>query len=358
MRRRMLAVAAVLALMMVGCTEGGGGSSAPSTVPVESSSSSSTSSTSTTVRKGDRVTPDLPPKPWHPDGDVAFTSIAEHLHPRSDAFIRRLVETGGINFNTGTVIPKSDGRVSGYPLNEATADDPEFTIVDGWKHIGGGTRLVWVNDGRHSAKGPLGEKVRIPRDALIQGHPMVGYSDRKMHLFRRDLNRITEIQHAEWWPNGSLRVHGIGFNDLNASSWDARGRSAAKLPLAELTLRHDDVMSGWVQRTSMGVALDAIGPEWVFPAHASDGLSKHPDAMPMGVILRLRPEAVERFAGAGPQTRAVVACLAGPGIVVVDRGGNSTVSLEPDPDWDQADLASLGGLTAEDFAVFTLESPT
>jgi hypothetical protein len=52
-----------------------------------------------------------------------------------------------------------------------------------------------------------------------------------------------------------------------------------------------------------------------------------------------------------------MACYAGPGLVILDTGGNNSTSLEPDNRWDQRDLSILAHLRITDFEAWVLEPP-
>ena len=294
-------------------------------------------------------TPKLPNKPLHPDGDLKFTSLPKYKHPNSDAYINHLHSTGRLKIGTGDTKPGSDGRVGGYPLNVATAKDKQYEIS-----MSPGPGKIWVST-HYSA--PYGEKVRLNREMIAEGYPMKAYADSKLHIFDPVDNTITEIQYAEYYGNETYRCHGIHKYSLDLPSTDenVKGRSAAKWPLAESTQRYDEiVLNGHVQMATMAVVA-ANKDEFVSPAIGTDGKSTAPQAPPMGVVLRLKNEAVQRLiaAGAGPQAQAVMKCYSGPGIMIVDSGGNNSTSLEPDNRWDQKDLSILKQIQTKDFEVWT-----
>lgn len=302
--------------------------------------------------------PSLPEKPWHPDGDELFTIEPLGILPKSDDYIAHMLSYGEINIGTGRAKPNSDGMVRGYPLNAAHPGDRELRVVNGFERFAEPGTL-WINDGVHRPKGPIGEKIRVPKDAIIQGYPMTGYSDTKLHILDVERRTITEIQKCEPWPNGSVRAHSVSHYSLDLPSThpDVVGCSAAKIPLAESVLRYDDLMNGWRQRTTMGTAA-ASRAVILPPAQRSDGRGgDHPDAVPMGAILTLKPEVAERLYALGhPQLTAVVECYERKGIMIVDTGSESHhgTSLEPDPRWDQDQLAPLRDLSLRDFVVRSL----
>lgn len=295
----------------------------------------------------------LPPKPWHPDGDDFLVKSPARLHPKSGDFIRHLESTGGIKIGTGSTKPNLGGKVDGYPLNRAWADDDLYVIS---RKAGKGN--IWVHTGFNSTYGAV---VRYRPSMVVQGNPMQIYSDHKLHIYDEhgDVPTITELQGFVDLGGGALRCDGATQYHLDTESWAARGRSSARLPLAELTLRYDDLIRhGWVQRASMGVR--AGSGQFIFPAMDSDGPSVSVSAPPFGLILRLKESArsrmtVEGFGrGTNPQANAVMDCYSDKGIIVVDTGGHNATHLEPDNRWDQRDLAALSRLKITDFECWTL----
>lgn len=298
----------------------------------------------------------LIPKPWHPDGDEAFTKTPEARHPDSDTFVNFLVRTGGFDIGTGSTAPGTyyPGLVNGYPLNRANEGDRQFIIS---KTAGGGK--LHVQTGYASS---YGATFRYRSSMMVQGNPMQGYSDSKLHIFDPFGPfgpTITEIQNFYDYRNGSLRCDGATQYRLDLPSWEARGRSAARMALAERTLRYDDVVGrGWVQQASAGIVGGSAG--FIPPALGSDGGSTAaPDAPPCGAIMRLKESTRQRLTAQGygrtlyPQANAVMDCYSGPGIMIVDLGGKNGTNLEPDSRWNQKDLAALNLLTADDFEFWT-----
>jgi hypothetical protein len=305
--------------------------------------------------------PTLPRKPWHPDGDAAFTSIPSARHPKSDEMIAHLHTTGPLYFGTGSTQPSTmyQGVVDGYFLNKAESTHRVFEISRTF-----GPGKIWVSTGYNSS---YGAKLRYSADAMIhEGEPARSYSDNKVHIFDNvDLDigpKITELQYLD--PNytgSSLICHGATQYslDLPSTHFNVRGQSAAKYPLAELVLRYDDIVqNNWVQRTTM--TLKAGSSSFIYPALGSDGPSTHPSATPFGAVLRLKRSVSDHLAIRGitrqtnPQAFAVMDCYMGPGLIVVDTGGRSATNLEPDNRWNQRDLSILKGLTWDDFEIWTL----
>lgn len=338
--------------------------------------------------------PSLPAKPWHPDSDFHLTqnlndSTLAQPHPNSARFIAHLKATSTPPFRiyTGSAKPASNGVVNGYPLNAALPTDKLYTISRD-----PGPNNIQITTGFNSS---YGAKVRYnSRRMMQQGNPMQGYSDSKLHIFDNVTNpdspTITEIQNFRDPGNASLGLFADGATQYPltqpSTSPPTSGRSSARLPLAEQTLRYDDVVRrGWVQRATLGVR--AARHTYIYPALASDGpvgrpptqtggrpptqtgpftaLPDTPDAPPMGIILKLNPAARTRLINAGitrtshPQTHAILDCYEQCGIIQVDTGGHNSTALEPDPRWDQVDLSALARITLDDFTCYYLKpTPT
>ncbi|CAB4194997.1 hypothetical protein UFOVP1279_13 [uncultured Caudovirales phage] len=302
------------------------------------------------------ATPKLPPKPWHPDGDVAFTSIPCTRHPLSALMISHLKNAtpsvaGGLVVFTGSTAPGAGGVVNGYPLNAALSGGSRYIISRDF-----GVGKVWISTGWAS---PYGKTIQYDPRMMIQGNPMQDYSDHKLHIY--DARDLTITECGEFYDRGNncLQARKITQTQLLAPSTEAEGCSVARQSLAELTLRFDDLVTrGWVQRASMGVA--SASQEFVPPALGSDGKSTAADAPPIGAVLRLKESARSRLTelgfgrGTNPQANAVMDCYSGPGIMIVDTGGYNATTLEPDNRWDQKDLLALKKLTLDDFEVWCL----
>jgi hypothetical protein len=302
----------------------------------------------------------VPRKPLHPDGDIAFTRVASDLHPDSERIIAHMSKTGGMNFRTGSVVPDYDGKTDGVVFNVAKATDPVFTVS-----TQPGKTNLWVSTGY---KAPYGAKVRIGRQMIPQGYPMSNYSDCKLHVYDPFSRTVTEIQYIElihswvpffgWLFGGGYRCHGVKQYSLDAPSTSlvVQGASAANVPLAETDLEYEDVMHGHSPRMTVMAVPAAHKDQYVWPATATDGPSSDPDAVRMGMVLRLKNERlfdIMSNPSVGPQTKSVVLNLAGPGVMVVDTGSHISPGLALDPRWDQDDLAYLKTLRIEDFEVYT-----
>lgn len=290
--------------------------------------------------------PKLPPKPWHTDGDAAFRRVPTQAVAKSAAIIAHMkASPGRFLVQTGVVKPHADGRVAGVRVNGATAKDPQYEIH---KELGAGRLTVTTG-----YRAPYGRRVRIGRDVVTEGYPGANIDDVKLHVVDPIDRTVTEVQYIEQLGNLTT-CHGVQVADLDASSFDALGSTAARVPLAETTLRYDDMVAGVVQMTTFNTPR-AHDEEFVAPALKTDGKCDDADAIRMGMVIRLRPEIAEAIL-ADPKVatiaKTIVRCLAGPGAMCVDTSNNTCISLDPDARWDQKALAPLRALTLDDFTVW------
>jgi hypothetical protein len=316
--------------------------------------------------------PTLPPRPWHSDGDDLWVRPCARRLENSDGIIAHMKRYGTLSLSTGSTKPATwdgSGTVNGYVLNRAQASDRVFVIERPaeWASPRQGTIY-----GTAYGSDPLGARVRYDDRMIRQGEPAGSYSDNKVHIYD-DVEggpaTITEIQNFRGVVNGVIQCDGVSQYRLDTVSWDVRGRSAARVPLAESVLRYDDVRRGDVRRTTMGTKM-ASSKVVLWPAKSTDSgrinanVTGHldADAVPMGAVLRLKASAVERIrrvSGLPVERRhmldTVLACLSGPGVMVVDTGGGHGFALEPDNRWDQREVGVLKQLTLDDFEVWCLE---
>lgn len=305
----------------------------------------------------------LRPKPWHPDGDLAYESIPKRKLPESDAYIQWLHKTGKLLLDDGSTKPTWDGCVSGIKINKAKPTDRVITIT---RHVGAHQLAVVTG---YTA--PYGGTFRWNRNMYVQGNPMQGYSDCKLHIYE-DLPdgdvKITEIQNFRVIGD-ALMCDGVEQYLLSQPSTEARGSCAARLSLIGMEGRYDDIIRDKrKRRLSMSVCM--ARNTFIPPALASDGfvggsrpgsVPDNPHAPPMGVVLRADPMARARLEKKGitrktnPQTHALLDCYEGPGVMIIDTGGHNATALEPDHRWDQKDLKALSELSMLDFTAWSLD---
>ena len=93
----------------------------------------------------------------------------------------------------------------------------------------------------------------------------------------------------------SMRVGWVaeagGHVDMNSPLYPAQGwGECPHLPYLPLILRPDDMSRGSIDHM-LGIAIAKDrGTGFTWPARAGDGTGTNPDGVPMGTVLRLRPD--------------------------------------------------------------------
>lgn len=306
------------------------------------------------------------PRPWFKDGDKRFLTKPSKKHPDSDRIMAHVKKTGQLNINTGDTVPDYAGKTEGVFVNVATDKDPVYTISDKAHR-----KNLWVQTGASSNL--YGKTVRIPDDAIAQGYPMEYYSDSKVTIVdTSDSNPqnwvVTEIQFMEDVTINPLKMfflsifgirpgyacHGVTQYSFSEASTQVKGSSAAKIPVMPAQLRYPDIATGWGIMSTCGVPA-AHKTKFIPPALGTDGQSVDPNAIQMGMLLKLKPEAIERLNKkykVGYQAAYALSSWHDYGIMVVDTSAHVAFGWEPDPRLDQAELSILKTLTLDDFEVW------
>ena len=124
---------------------------------------------------------------------------------------------------------------------------------------------------------------------------------------------------------------------------------AARMPLLPGTITYAEVEAGEIGHAILGSTAISAPGKFVWPARGGDGVSTDPNAPPMGAWLRLSADA--DLSGLGPQATVVAQAAQKYGVILSDTGPGFKLRGTVDARWDDADLATLGKLTADDFQV-------
>ena len=187
----------------------------------------------------------------------------------------------------------------------------------------------------------------ISDPAYIESMPTYGFDqhyvavDEERHLMWELIS--TRAWFGRWEADSGALWH------LDSVAYGRGSTISSGLPLLPGTITYDQVAAGRVDHVILaGGAVSAAG-RWVWPARGTDGRSTDADAMPQGAWLRLRADA--DLSGLGPQARVIAAAPPQYGMVLSDTGPGLGLRGTPDGRWDDADLGTLGTLTADDFDV-------
>lgn len=242
------------------------------------------------------------------------------------------------------VLPKSDtwthllggtlhATWGGAPWQGSTAGMPVNTV--GPNQAG---ETVIFNRG-YNTSGPSIDNTpyAIPDRPLVEGMPEVPAWDRHLLVFQQGTCVSQELYNV---ANGvELPAAGIqdalgnaayaalygstwvaeagGHVDMNSPLYPAQGwANASRLPYLPLILRPDDMSRGSIDHM-LGIAIGKDrGTGFTWPARAGDGTGTNPDGVPMGTVLRLRPDF--DISGYDPATQVVLRALQQHGAVVFD----------------------------------------
>ena len=207
-------------------------------------------------------------------------------------------------------------NVWGQPVYWAEPDDPAYEIEVDLLDDTGGLRPV-----------------RIPRGA----RPAPS-NDREMTVF--DLERghavaLTEAvydEETDTWSASGATITYLDSNGLHVRTGRAsdprnigshRGNNAAVL-----MARIDEVTAGRIDHVLKVASGPEVSTRHVFPMVGSDGHSRHRDAPPQGLRLRLRPSLDLDALGLQPQALVIARAMQSHGIYIGDSAGATALKLE------------------------------
>src|SRR5580700_249734 len=201
-----------------------------------------------------------------------------------------------------------------------------------------------------SDRGPM----PIPKNAAIEGYPNPGSGDRHVLVLDRDNCWLYELyssypQKNGTWDAGSGAVWDLLNDEQRPYTWTSA--DAAGLSVFAGLARYDEVASGEIQhalRFTVPYTESAITP----PATHWAGTSSNAYAPPMG--MRMRLQASYDISSFPPQSQVILAALQKYGMILADNGSAIYITGDPDPRWDNNDLASLKAVPASAFEVILI----
>jgi hypothetical protein len=196
----------------------------------------------------------------------------------------------------------------------------------------------------------------IPPDAPIEGGPS-GTGDRHVlvvdlahHLLYEVYDAVTADGGASW-QGGSGAIFDLAANTLRPAGWTSA--DAAGLPIFPGLVRYDEVVEGGAIRHALRFTAARTRKAYLPPARHWASGSTDPSLPPMGMRVRLK--ATVDIAGYPPHVQVILRALKTYGMLVADNGSNWYLSGAPDPRWDDAELATLGGIKGADFEVVRMD---
>lgn len=218
-------------------------------------------------------------------------------------------------------------NTAGMPVNTVGATRPTETVI--------------FNRGLSTSGPSIDDRpYAIPDRPLVEGMPNVPAWDRHLLVFREGtctsqelynvangvelpanspLDALGNATYAGLYGSAWIAEAGVQV-DMNSPLYPARGwANASRLPYLPLILRPDDLARGSIDHM-LGIAIAKDrGTGYTWPARAGDGTGANPDGVPMGTVLRLRPDF--DVSGYDPATQVVLRALQEHGAVVFDSIG-------------------------------------
>ncbi len=206
-------------------------------------------------------------------------------------------------------------------------------------------------------------KFPIPSPRRIEGEPNAdGAWDRHVLLVDTNTCMLYELflyrTGIGWDLNWHTFVDGSATFDLNSNAYNKDyvygGAEAAGLPMVPAIYTYDEVQSGEV-RHAIRAAFSMVRNTFVWPATHTDGRSSDVNAPPMGSRFRLK--ASFDLSVLKPNARVIARALQVYGLTMADtNGGALGICGEPDPRWDDSDLATLGKIHMSDLELVDTSS--
>jgi hypothetical protein len=256
------------------------------------------------------------------------------VDPNSSAIISFIGETAPLHPDFGAGL--YDGSTMGIP----------YEIVSGSPFV----NIDYTAYGSQSDPGPM----PIPKNAPIEGYPNPGDGDRHVLVLDRENCWLYELygsypQKNGTWDAGSGAVWDLLNNEQRPYTWTSA--DAAGLSVFAGLARYDEVASGEIQhalRFTVPYTEGAFTP----PATHWAGTSSNEYAPPMG--MRMRLQASYDISSFPPQSQVILAALQKYGMILADNGSAVYITGDPDPRWDNNDLASLKTVPASAFDVILI----
>jgi hypothetical protein len=190
----------------------------------------------------------------------------------------------------------------------------------------------------------------IPADVPIE--PGV---DRHAVILDRDSCRLYELyklrRRNRHWQAGSGAIWDLRSNRLRPRRWTSA--DAAGLAILPGLVRADEVAAGDI-RHAIRFTADETRAAFVYPARHYQGHDRRRRLPPMGLRMRLKGSVdITRFP---PQAQVILRALQRYGMILADEGKAWFISGAPSPDWDRAQLDTLGEIKGSDFEVVDTRS--
>ena len=254
--------------------------------------------------------------------------------PNSSAIINFIGNTTTLHPDFGSGL--YDGSDIGIP----------YDVVSGSPFV----NINYTAYGDESDPGPM----PIPANAPIEGDPNPGSGDRHVLVLDRDNCWLYELyssypQKNGTWDAASAAVWDLLNDESRPYTWTSA--DAAGLSVFVGLARYDEVASGQIQH-ALRFTLPSTESAFTPPASHWAGTSSNKYAPPMG--MRMRLQSTYDISSFPPQSQVILAALQKYGMILADNGSAIYISGDPDPGWNNDDLASLKTVPASAFDVILI----
>jgi hypothetical protein len=229
-----------------------------------------------------------------------------------------------------------DGQSIGIP----------YIIVSGDPFV----QIDYTAYGSQSDPGPM----PVPKNAPIEGFPNPGNGDRHVLVLDRDNCWLYELYSSYPQKNGTWDAASGAVWDLlnyNDRPYTWTSADAAGLSVFAGLARYDEVASGQIQHALRFTLADSEAA-FTPPATHWAATSTNAYAAPMG--MRMRLQASYDISGFPPQAQVILTALKTYGMIMADNGSNMFITGDPDPGWNNNDLATLKQVPASAFDVLLI----
>jgi hypothetical protein len=192
-------------------------------------------------------------------------------------------------------------------------------------------------------------KYPVPGNAAIEGGPR---SSGDRHVILVDRSNCTDYElyaaypraQGRRWVAGSGAIFRLNSDHLRPAGWTSA--DAAGLPILPGLARYDEVAAGAIDH-ALRFTADCTGNHYVYPARHIAPSCSGPNAPPMGLRVRLKPNV--NISHLPDQARVVAQAMKTYGLILADNGSPWYVSGAPSPRWNDDALHELDTLSGRDF---------
>jgi hypothetical protein len=278
-----------------------------------------------------------------------LTSLNGFVPFPADSLWNTDISTASVDPNTDNIINFIGSNVTLHPDFGSGAYAGQSIGIP-YQVVAGSQPKVSVQLGAYAAESDH-RPMPIPYNALIEGYPKPGNSDRHVLVLDKDGCWLYELYNGHRltspaWSADSTAIWDMTIKEQRPYTWTSA--DAAGLPIFPGLARYDEVAAGAINhalRFTVPVTRQAFTP----PASHWASSNTNADAPPMGMRLRLK--AGFDISGFSSADQVILTALKKYGMILADNGSGIFISGAPDHRWNNGDLGALKTITASDFEV-------